>query len=79
MKNVAMTAGALLFAASAALHANPVEELFKGVDANQDGRISQTESTINPTLEENFAALDKNRDGFLTPDEFQPANDKAES
>lgn len=71
MKKVATTLGTALFIASAMVHANPVDDLFQGVDSNQDGKISQAEAAINPELEAQFAAIDVNQDGFLTPDEFQ--------
>lgn len=43
---------------------------FEALDANRDGRISMPEASADPQLVENFAALDKNGDGYLDAVEF---------
>jgi Ca2+-binding EF-hand superfamily protein len=43
---------------------------FSAVDANKDGKVSLLEARADPELYAEFAALDINQDGFLTPAEF---------
>ena len=40
------------------------------IDANKDGKLSQTECSKSKSLTKNFIKLDVNKDGFLTPDEM---------
>jgi EF hand len=44
--------------------------VFKRLDANQDGRISRDEAARMPALAERFDQLDKDKDGFLSAEEF---------
>ena len=44
-------------------------ELFRRLDANQDGKLSPEEAP--PAQRTNFARIDKDGDGFLSPDEHR--------
>ena len=46
------------------------EEPFDEIDANGDGKISESEWNASPTAVGSFSTLDTNGDGFITPDEF---------
>lgn len=50
-----------------------VEAAFKRADANRDGQLSRQESEHFPALTHRFEQLDRNSDGFLSPDEFHQA------
>lgn len=63
---VAVLLGSPAFAQDAAL-------VFTALDANHDGKISQTEAQKNPAVTQAFAAADKDRDGFLSKAEFEAA------
>ena len=43
---------------------------FETLDANQDGRISMPEASVDPKLVENFSKTDKNGDGYLDNAEY---------
>ena len=43
---------------------------FASIDANKDGKISQSEVDANASLKSEFAALDADRDTYLTPSEY---------
>lgn len=43
---------------------------FNSLDANRDGRISQTEAAMHSELSAAFATADSNGDGSLSPAEF---------
>jgi Ca2+-binding EF-hand superfamily protein len=43
---------------------------FDTLDANQDGRISLPEASVDPKLVETFSTTDKNGDGYLDNEEF---------
>ena len=47
--------------------------MFTALDANHDGKISQTEAQKNPAVMQAFAAADKDRDGLLSKAEFEAA------
>lgn len=47
-----------------------VDEIFK-MDANNDGKLSETEVT--GRLKENFDKIDSDKDGFITKEEFENA------
>jgi len=70
MRTMTMTLGAALIAASATLHADPVEKLFNELDADNDGKLSWQESSSYANLKNYFTSLDANQDGYLTPFEF---------
>ena len=48
-----------------------IEELFKQMDANKDGKLSKTE--LKGPLKDDFAKIDLNKDGFLTKEELKKA------
>ncbi|UQD57691.1 EF-hand domain-containing protein [Flavobacterium sp. K5-23] len=48
-----------------------VEELFKQMDANKDGKLSKEE--IKGPLKDDFAKVDLNKDGFITREELKKA------
>ncbi|WPR71930.1 EF-hand domain-containing protein [Flavobacterium sp. NG2] len=48
-----------------------IEELFKQMDANKDGKLSKEE--IKGPLKDDFAKIDTNKDGFLTKEELKKA------
>lgn len=50
-----------------------VDASFKRADANGDGKLSSTEAGKFPALAAKFTALDKDKDGFLSADEFSAA------
>jgi hypothetical protein len=64
-------ASLLLVSSAGALAAevSPIEE-FRKLDRNADGRLSGAEAKVRPELEAAFDSLDKNHDGFLSPEEF---------
>lgn len=47
--------------------------VFTALDTNKDGKISQEEAQRNVAVSQNFAASDKDHDGFLSKDEFMAA------
>ena len=46
---------------------------FETLDSNKDSRISMPEASADPKLVENFAAADKNGDGYLDATEYANA------
>jgi hypothetical protein len=44
---------------------------FRKLDADGDGRISAIEAANEPKVAAAFTQADKNKDGYLTPDEFK--------
>lgn len=81
--NFKTTVGALLIALGASTtYAQPpqgkegrkpptVDQLFKEMDANKDGKLSKVE--IKGPLKEDFAKVDTNKDGFITKEELNKA------
>ena len=65
---VALVLSVLAFAAAAA-EVSPIDQ-FRKLDRYGDGKLSAAEAKVRPELETAFESLDKNHDGFLTPDEF---------
>jgi hypothetical protein len=49
---------------------------FKAMDANRDSKLTQNEVSGDPTLAQNFAALDRDSDGYLTKQEYAAAAGK---
>ena len=50
------------------------EEWFMRADTDRDGSISRDEAEKNaPRLAKNFASMDRNHDGKITPDELRAA------
>ncbi|MEM8928926.1 MAG: EF-hand domain-containing protein [Bacteroidota bacterium] len=48
-----------------------IEQLFKDLDANEDGKLSLKEAR--GPLKEHFEKVDLNEDGFLTQEELEKA------
>lgn len=48
-----------------------VEALFKQMDSNEDGKISEKEAK--GPIKEDFAKIDVNKDGFLSKEEIEKA------
>ncbi len=48
-----------------------VEEIFKMMDANEDGKLSKKE--VKGPLKEDFSKIDLNEDGFITEKELEKA------
>lgn len=66
-KKLALTVLALL-ASSVAVAGNT--NLYKNLDANQDGQISPEEAAASPAVSDQWTALDANADGMLDQAEF---------
>jgi Ca2+-binding EF-hand superfamily protein len=49
---------------------------FKAMDANRDERLTQNEVSGDPTLSQNFTALDRDADGYLNKKEYAAAAGK---
>ena len=47
-----------------------LDAAFKAADTDKDGKLSNAELVQIPVLATKFADLDKNKDGFVTSDEF---------
>ena len=47
-----------------------LDAAFKAADTDKDGKLSNAELIQIPVLATKFADLDKNKDGFVTSDEF---------
>jgi len=45
-------------------------DVFKAMDSNRDQRLSQNEVSGNAALWQQFAALDRDSDGYLTQQEY---------
>jgi hypothetical protein len=45
-------------------------DVFKAMDSNRDERLTQNEVSGDPALWQQFAALDRDSDGYLTKREF---------
>lgn len=48
-----------------------IEELFKQMDSNKDGKLSKTE--VKGPLKNDFDKVDLDKDGFITKDELKKA------
>lgn len=47
--------------------------VFTALDANHDGKISKAEAQKNAAVAQMFDQADKNKDGFLSKEEFMAA------
>lgn len=74
--SLAIAAAALLSAAAFAQTEAPQTQAakqssaFQALDADHDGKISNTEAQAAPVVARSFGVADKNGDGALTEDEF---------
>jgi Ca2+-binding EF-hand superfamily protein len=50
--------------------AAPVSETFKSLDRNKDQLISRQEAEVDRSLEDRFAAVDSDGNGFIDEDEL---------
>ncbi|MEM9000786.1 MAG: EF-hand domain-containing protein [Bacteroidota bacterium] len=48
-----------------------IEQLFKDLDANEDGKLSEKE--VRGPLKKHFIKVDLNEDGYLTKEELEKA------
>ncbi|MCM4155505.1 EF-hand domain-containing protein [Gramella sp. AN32] len=48
-----------------------VEEIFKKLDENEDGKLSKEE--VKGPLEKDFSKIDTNEDGFISQEELEKA------
>ena len=62
-----LISGLCLLASSAVL---ADEDLFMKLDADSDGLISIAEAAADSDVSSQFASLDANKDGYLSPEEF---------
>ncbi|MFW3615868.1 EF-hand domain-containing protein [Billgrantia antri] len=58
-----------LMTRSASMEAPLVKRSFEALDADRDGRLAQAE-TVGVSLTDSFWELDRNRDGFLSRQEY---------
>ena len=72
MKKYYVAIGMALILARPAL-AQDAGLVFTALDTNKDGKVSPAEAQRNTLVSDNFAAADKNHDGFLSKDEFVAA------
>lgn len=57
------------YAPASVSYAAPAATGFEYADANGDGFVSYEEAAVHPHWQRNFGRMDRNRDGFLSPDE----------
>ncbi len=50
-----------------------VAAIFDKLDADHDGKLTQDEAQVHPTVASHFANADTNHDGVVTKDEFLAA------
>jgi hypothetical protein len=82
-KTLIVSATALLTLTTAYAHADDkrtddkrASATFKAMDANRDERLTVNEVSGDPTLAQNFTALDRDADGYLTKKEYAAAAGK---
>lgn len=51
-----------------------VDAAFSKADTNHDGKLSKDEAAKVPAIAAKFDQLDKDKKGYLTPEEFSSAN-----
>jgi hypothetical protein len=91
MKIIIKLCATWLFAAAPALHAAAAEELpirstadvevvFKGLDRNNDSKISRSEATVKGSVSKRFDGIDSDGDGYLSKREFaaRPSSERFE-
>jgi len=47
-----------------------VQIVFKGLDRNNDQKISRTEASVKGSVSKRFDGIDSNGDGYLSKQEF---------
>lgn len=52
------------------MKASPTTQAFLRADVDHDGKLSKDEAARLPAIAEKFAALDRDGDGYLNPEEF---------
>ena len=67
LKILAVLVAALL---SSVAFADDGDNVFKAMDSNRDHQLTQNEVSGNPALWQQFAALDRDSNGYLTPQEY---------
>ncbi|MES2977532.1 MAG: EF-hand domain-containing protein [Pseudomonadota bacterium] len=50
-----------------------LDQAFKQMDANHDGKLGRDEVALTQSLAQRFARMDSNGDGFVSRDEFDKA------
>lgn len=63
----------LFLSVPAAAFAQDAELVFRALDGDSNGQVSQQEATANELVSANFAAADSNGDGGLSLAEFTAA------
>ena len=64
---------AILSALPISAYAQDAALVFRALDSDGDGSVSQEEASVNETVSQAFAEADTNGDGLLSEDEFLAA------
>ncbi|HSW20958.1 MAG TPA: EF-hand domain-containing protein [Ramlibacter sp.] len=59
------------------LSAAQVQQAFRAMDRDGDGRLSRSEAAVYPRIERYFDRIDANQDGSVSPEEFDAAIQQA--